>query len=532
MEAFDEMFRSVNEEVASVHDNVHERSQVANEDPRTPEFWARERVSDEHPRDNVEDIRTRRLYDINRVRYAEPAQGDLLGRLGNVGRRLQAPMQSTPEGDCRIPECQAALAQQLSSAIAIPNPPALTGKDDADARAHWGAVMESKYAVWPFQLQSMDMVFRSVLVGRALQQYGKIQRRQGEAPNQYAWRVIRTFACEPTVTGTEATDNLKQLYDRRIHKGESYDDFFFYLQKEIRKFNWEEAFSENLLLNLFIQNLPKNHRAILKAHHDITPDQALACANRMRDDQETENYERHYPQVATAASNAQSLEAIRQAVTISMEQQQKQQQDQIASLKDEITKLQVPVTPQKGKKSNGNKVASIQQPVCQICQGTNHTADRCWHRHEGPVNKPPGRSQQIKAQQGTASRDVCQLCDREGHVAKDCKSAVAKPCYNCDRVGHFARECTFPPRHQGQFANYSYGRGRGRPYGHRNFHNFQPRFQNFQGQYGLPFQPQWQQPVNQGYGPQQRIFQQQGFPRNPQFNYPPPPPAFPNNPEN
>ena len=338
-----------------------------------------------------------------------------------VGKKTKSPIYDMPS-----------LARSLTEAMSMPSPPPLSGKEDIDTRAKWSSLMRTKFLVWPFELTGMETVFQTTLEGIAYDTYKAMQKNKGESNRKFAQRVIDHFSTAPQLTMAEVTKSIKDITSRRLRKGESLETFYSSLKKDISRLNWPIEQSDGLLVSTFINGCPGSIRSILKSHTKCSPQDTLEKAVSMLESQDTELQEEPTPQVLAAEPSLTQSEVRKLLVDTLIPQQQ-----EIASLKEELSKLQLKQKSQSKQKNQLNSVQSVER--CQICSGKSHLAAECYRRHEGTPNIPPWK----KNQNSSDSRpnnvtNRCQMCDRPGHLAKECRTPF---CYYCKKAGHIKREC-------------------------------------------------------------------------------------------
>ena len=327
------------------------------------------------------------------------------------------------------------LTKSLANAMGITNPKPLTGKEDQDTRTRWSSIMRTKFLVWPFELTGMDTVFQTTLTAGAYEEYKSFIRKKHESEEDFAKRVIEHFSKPPQLNMAEVTSSLRDISSRRIQKGESLEELYAVLKRDISRLNWPTEQANQLLVGTFIHSCPENHQAILRSHTNLTPDQTLSMAKRMGAGQTQEMQGPHTPQVFSASTPGTSSGDIKQLLVEAI----LPQQQQISSLKDQLEQLKLAKPSNGNKKGKSNQLNAIKDLTtkCQICGLSNHVAKDCYKRHEGPPNIPPWKNEKTN-KTNLPEVNSCQLCDQPGHGAKECKTPR---CYYCNGTDHLKSRC-------------------------------------------------------------------------------------------
>ena len=370
---------------------------------------------------------------------------------------------STPEAEAtRLHQ------QRVLEALNASFPHPLTGNEDAHARKRWANLVNARLKIWPFDTLGVASLFDVALTGRAWNEYQQFSRaRPDESDKDYSARLVEHFLQPPKLKTAEVADFMKRLQGRKIGSGESLEDFFYKLQKEISRLNWEGEAANDLLISTFVGVLPPNVQLLIKARDKVTPKLALEIAQRTMKDEDASIDKEPSPWALLAQLTASQAGATGQAAaavpepsitTRDVESIVERTMSAHATKVDELTASLQALTqafqnsaPQSStessgksnrKKSNVNSIQTNGRTPCQICGGTNHKADRCWQRGNGntPANKGPPTSS------SSGPKAVCQLCDSPGHIAKECNFKPPVVCHRCGQTGHISRQCSQPYR--------------------------------------------------------------------------------------
>ena len=165
--------------------------------------------------------------------------------------------------------------------IAAHRAPPLDGSEGQDARTKWAVYMRSVHKLWPFETVSMDAELAASLSGPAWEQFNAMCREEGESDADFATRVIDTFASVKALTSQEGYLHMSRLMSWKRRPGESLDQVYSSLKKEVSKLPWDAAFQNDILYTMFLQVLPPSDRKMIQATDNRTPEGALNVAKRM-----------------------------------------------------------------------------------------------------------------------------------------------------------------------------------------------------------------------------------------------------------
>ena len=339
----------------------------------------------------------------------------------------------------------------------------LAGDEDAQARARWGNIMNARLKIWPYDKLDVAPLLDAALKGRAWNEYRSMEKRQLESEKDFAKRVVEHFSKAPQAKPTDLNRFMAGLKGRKIRPGESLDDAFFNLEKEIAKFNWTEKKAvDSLLTATFVGMLPSEVQLILAARDTLTPQEALEVAKRTMSQKEENDSspfnvlsqlkEMYAGQLAStpiqgAAAMPQQQATPSQDVKSIVDQAMSGHLEKVDALTEGMKELQKTLqslsTNGNNKKPKNNNIQQNNAPKvpCQICGGKNHRADTCWYRGTG--SGPPARRAPAAPEQQVAIQNTCQLCGGHDHVARDCNRRRLPKCFRCGQTGHIERFCTY-----------------------------------------------------------------------------------------
>ena len=353
--------------------------------------------------------------------------------------------------------------QRVLEALGATFPHPLHGTEDAHARKRWANLVTARLKIWPFDTIGVATLFDVALKGRAWNEYQQFPRAsEAETDKEFSARVVDHFLNPPKLKTTEVADFMKRLQLQKLKSGESLEDVFYSLQKEISRLNWEGDAANDLLIATFVGMLPPDAQLVIKARDKVTPQLALEIAQRTMKDKDASiekdtspwSFLAHLasssapdavvqPAAAAAAVPEPSVTSrdVESIVERTMSAHTAKVDELTASLKALTEAFQSSKTSENknNRKQKGqghiNSIQNNGRPPCQICGRTNHTTDRCYSR--GNTNAPSNNNPSTP----TASAIMCQLCDSPGHIAKDCNRKPPVTCHGCGQTGHIIRFC-------------------------------------------------------------------------------------------
>ena len=159
--------------------------------------------------------------------------------------------------------------------------PPLDGSEGQDARTRWAVYMRSVQKLWPFEIVSMDAELGASLSGAAWEQFNEMRKNEGESDMDFATRVIDTFATLPLLNSQEGYVHIARLMSWKRRPGESVDQVFSCLKREISKLPWEEKLRRDILYMSFLKTFPYEDRRLLSSPEHDTPEKVLAAAKTL-----------------------------------------------------------------------------------------------------------------------------------------------------------------------------------------------------------------------------------------------------------
>ena len=151
--------------------------------------------------------------------------------------------------------------QRLQKQVALQslftnNTMVLSGTEDSLTRQKWGSLMTFKISHWDFKEMAPDLLFAAALEGKAWAEYQALTKAADEDAKAFATRVVAYFSKEPELRPAEVSDFLAGLRSRRLLPGESFEEAYARLKREISRLPWGDKEKQSLLLSSYQHLLP------------------------------------------------------------------------------------------------------------------------------------------------------------------------------------------------------------------------------------------------------------------------------------